>query len=628
MTGTMRSLACSLMCLLALLTLGGCGTDEGASVAKRAGAGEAIVPGFFRDVAEEVGLRFHHFNGATGDFLFPEIAGSGVALLDYDSDGALDILVLQCDFLDRSKRPADALFPPKPGFKPGVRLFRNELIRTGKLQFTDVTEQAGIRYDGCAMGVAVGDYDNDGYPDVLITGFGGVKLFHNNGNGTFTDVTAKAGLDDPHWSTSAAFVELNRNGLLDLIIVHYVDFSVRHNPRCTGVGGERDYCGPQVFRPVPSRLYRNVGGGKFVDVTRQAGLQAAYGAGLGVAAADFDGDGWIDLYVANDGNSNQLWINRRHGTFEDRALVAGAALSSEGKPKAGMGVAVGDVANDGNEDIFITNMVEEGNTLHLNDGKGFFRDATREFGLFAPSLSFTGFGTGFFDYDNDGFLDLFVANGAVKAEESQRGTPWPYRQKNQLYRNVGGRKFIDVSEMSGPGLQLPGVGRGAAFGDLNNDGKIDIVISNNNGPIRVLLNETVTKNHYLQVLLEGTKSNRMGLGARVAVLRQNKPPLWRRAHTDGSYLSASDHRVHFGLGADPAIRAVVVIWPTGEAEAWEGVQADRLIKLREGSGRAWPVGRPLVRDGLRAKVQPPWWTGSGAMILWAVVQRVPLGTSR
>ena len=566
--------------LAALALMGG-----GASDRSSAAPGSVLR---FRNVAGETGIRFHHFTGATGDLLLPEIMGSGVAVFDFDGDGDLDILVMQGDLLDPAKSMAQARFPPPAGWSGGPRLYRNELVPSGVLRFTDVTEQSKIRFGGHGMGVAVGDYDNDGRPDLLLTGVGRVALLRNNGDGTFSDVTQKAGIEDTRWSVSAAFVDYDRDGFLDIVIVHYVSFSVRNNPSCRGFAGERDYCGPQNFRPVPSRLYRNLGDGRFADVTRQAGLEAVYGAGLGVGVGDFDGDGWLDLYIANDRNPNQLWMNRREGRFEDTALLAGAALSGDGRAQAGMGVAVGDVHGDGHEDVFVTNMRNEGNVLYRNNGSAGFTDVTAAAGLRGPSLPYTGFGAEFFDADNDGWLDLFVSNGAVSVVDALRGSPYPYRERNSLYHNQGGGRFVDVTRSAGPGLEGADVARGAAFGDLNGDGRIDIVVSNNNGPPRVLLNETRTQNHYLFVALEGVRSNRMGLGARVGLIRADKPTLWRRARTDGSYLSASDARVHFGLGPDPAIQAVVVEWPGGQRELWDTVQADRVIKLREGTGRPAP----------------------------------------
>ena len=570
-----------------MLMLAGCGWQGPARSERPISNEPSSGPGaVFRDVAAETGLNFRHFTGATGEFFMPEIMGSGVALIDYDGDGDLDVFLVQGAMLDTSKTPAQSLFPPAPGWKPGCRLFRNELVPSGKLQFTDVTEQAGVNFSGYGMGVAVGDYDNDGYPDLYVTGFGRNALYHNNGNGSFTEVTKDAGVEDTSWSTSAAFVDYDRDGRLDLFVVHYVDFTVKGNFKCTGIAGERDYCGPQVFHPVPSRLLHNEGNGRFTDVTRKAGIATAFGSGLGVTCADFNGDSWTDIYVANDRNPNQLWLNKGNGTFEDVALISGAAFNADGKASAGMGVTAGDFDNDGAEDIFVTNLTGEANTLYVNTGKGFFHDATMQFGLAAPSIPFTGFGTEWFDYDRDGYLDLFVANGAVVAVDALRGSPYPYHQKNQLFRNLEGRSFRNVSETSGPALELSEVSRGAAFGDLNNDGSIDIVVTNNNGPVRLLLNQAGQGRHYLEVKLEGLKVNRAGLGAQVGVFRSGRKPLWRRAHTDGSYLSANDGRIHFGLGDDPVIQQVVVRWPGGKNEAWTAIAADKCVTFREGTGKS------------------------------------------
>jgi hypothetical protein len=541
----------------------------------------------FREAAAETGLRFQHFTGATGQFYLPEIMGSGVALLDYDGDGDLDVFLVQGTVLEPGKSVSDARFPPPAGWKPGNRLFRNMLKETGKLQFVDVTDQAGLNhvdYDvGYGMGVAVGDYNNDGYPDLFVTNFGSNILYRNNGNGTFTDVTREAGLADAGWSASAAFVDYDRDGYLDLYVTHYLDFTVRGNRECFDPAGERDYCPPSAYKPVLHRLYRNMGNGKFQDVTQAAGIDAAVGPGLGVICADFNGDGWPDIYAANDGAANLLWLNNGNGAFREAALLSGAAYSEDGVARAGMGVTAGDFDETGNESIFVTNLTREGAGLFRNKGHAEFTDATREFGLYQPTFPYTGFGVHWFDYDNDGRPDLYIANGAVTIVESLRGTPYPYHQKNLLLHNEGAR-FRETSGEAGPAFQLSEVARGAAFGDIDNDGRIDIVVANNNGPARLLLNETTPKGHWLEIRLQGVKCNRDGIGARVAVLREGQKPLWGRAHTDGSYLSASDVRVHFGLGQNPKAQ-VLVEWPDGSKEKWDQVRADSLIILRQGTGK-------------------------------------------
>jgi hypothetical protein len=536
----------------------------------------------FRDAAAETGLRFHHFTGAAGRYYMPEIMGSGAALLDYDNDGDLDVYLVQGAPLEPGGKP---LFPPPVGWQPGNRLFRNELVPSGTLRFTDVTAAAGVGHIGYGMGAATGDFDGDGFLDLYVTNFGANVLYRNTGDGAFRDVTREAGAGDPRWSSSASFVDYDRDGRLDLFVANYVDFTVRGNKRCYAATGELDYCTPKVYRPVPSRLLRNLGGGRFEDATERAGIGAAYGPGLGVVAADFNGDGWPDFYVANDTAANLLWLNQRNGAFREAALESGAAYAADGMARAGMGVSAADFDGDGDDDIVVTNLTREGLTLFRNDGKGAFEDATLQFGLAEPTFPYTGFGAAWFDADNDGRLDLFLANGAVTIMESQRGSPYPFRQRNQLLQNPGdGRRFVERTAAAGPGFELQEASRAAAFGDLDNDGDIDIVVANNNGPARLLLNETPSRRHWLTVRLEAAAGNRLGLGARVAVLRPGAPPLWRRAHTDGSYLSAGDCRVHFGLGDTAAVDVVLVEWPDGTRERFQSIPPDCIVTLRKGRG--------------------------------------------
>lgn len=543
----------------------------------------ASEPHPFREAAIEVGLEFEHVNGGVGRFYLPEIMGAGGALLDYDGDGDLDVLLLQGGPFDQVGSDSRA--------KPGHRLFRNDLTNAAvggakRLRFTDVTAQAGLLRGDYGMGVAVGDYDNDGDPDVFITNFGPNRLYQNNGDGTFSDVTqtSGAGLDDPRWSTSASFADYDGDGDLDLFVANYVDFTARDNKICHDPVGVRDYCGPLRFRPVPDRLFRNDGRGKFSDVTEAAGISKADGAGLGVAAADFNDDRRLDFYVANDASANQLWINQGDGTFLDEALLAGVALSMDGLPEGSMGLAVGDADNDGDVDMFVTNITGETHAYYRNRGGGAFEDARLLAGLGAPTAPYTGFGTDWCDYDGDGWLDLFVANGAVTLLEAVSGSRLPFGQRNQLFRNRGGARFEDVTAASGPAFQLSEVSRGAAFGDIDNDGDVDVLVTNNNGRVRLLLNEIGARQHWIQVRLEGVQDNRQGLGARVGVRRKNRPTLWRRARTDGSYLSGSDPRVHFGLGHDPAVDAVVVEWPSGRREMWAAPTVDSVATLTQGTG--------------------------------------------
>jgi enediyne biosynthesis protein E4 len=541
----------------------------------------------FRDVASQTGLNFHHFNFATGRHYMPEIMGAGVALFDYDNDGDLDVYLVQGAPLD----PAGKLrSPPPPGWKPGNRLFKNMLAETGELRFIDVTEKAGVGHIGYGMGVAVGDYDNDSFLDLYVTNFGHNVLYHNNGNGTFTDVTLEAGVDDLHWSTSAAWLDFDGDGFLDLFVCNYVDFTVKGNRGCFSILGEPDYCTPKMYHAVPSRLFRNLRNGKFEDVTEACGINSVYGPALGVVCADFNGDGRTDVFVANDTAANQLWLNQNDGSFRESALDAGVAYSMDGLPKAGMGVTLADVENDGGQVLLVTNLTREGVTAFRGDRRGQFDDVTAELGLLQSTFGYTGFGVQWFDYDNDGRLDLFIANGGVTLSGSGRSGASRYAQRNQLFHNEGrGRPFRDTSPLAGAAFQIEDVSRAAAFGDIDNDGAIDIVVTNNNGPVRLLQNQVGKSRHWLIVKLESPKTNRFAIGALVTVLRHGQDTLRRRVHTDSSYLSASDVRVHFGLGDKPDVEAVIVRWPDGSQERFGETKSDRIITLRQGSGKRIPL---------------------------------------
>jgi hypothetical protein len=538
--------------------------------------------GVFVESAASAGLNFTHVNGANGKYYIAEEMGAGVALFDYDNDGDLDVFLVQGGPLDEQS-PSQT-----PGY-PTSRLFRNDLTRgpDGKpqLHFTDVTEKAGLGLRAYGMGVAVGDYDNDGDLDLFITTFGPDYLYRNNGDGTFTDVTKEAGVSDPLWSTSATFFDYDRDGDLDLFVANYLDFTLAGNKTCTDTAGAADYCGPRNYHPVPDRLYRNDGNGHFTDVTEASGISRADGAGLGVVADDFNGDGWLDLYVANDATPNQLWINHHDGTFVDEGLLSGAALNAAGNPEGSMGIAAGDFDADGDEDLFVTNIIGETFVLYRNDGKGNFEDARVQTGIAAMTANVTGFGTDWFDYDNDGWLDLFVANGGVNVIESQRGQPNPFRMKNQLFHDTGNGRLVDASREGGPAFQQAEVSRGAAFGDIDNDGDTDIVVTTNGGPVRLLLNQGTPGTHWIDIALQDSPGNRFGLGARIGIERSGKPTLWRRVHTDGSYLSASDVRAHAGLGPSTSIDDIVVQWVDGTRERWTGMTADHVVTLKRGTGK-------------------------------------------
>jgi hypothetical protein len=541
-------------------------------------------PPIFKDVAEQAGLRFQHYNGMTGKFYLPEITGSGGALFDFDNDGDLDVYLVQSTVLEPNTRPATTLFPWRGAEPPRGKLFRNELSARGALSFTDVTEQSGIVATGYGMGAAVGDVNNDGLPDLYLTNLGPNQMYLNKGGGKFVDITKEGGTGDPRWSTSASFVDYDRDGWLDLMVVNYADFSVTNSPNCFAATTARDYCTPRVFRSPGNRLFRNKGNGTFEDMTVAAGVEKEFGHGLGVVTADFNDDGWPDIYVANDGDPNQLWTNQKNGRFINDALLAGAAVNRNGQAEAGMGVDAGDFDGNSTDDIFITHLMDETNTLYVNMGQGLFEDRTREAALGKPGRRFTGFGTLFFDYDNDGWLDLFVANGAVQllAQLVREKHPFPLGQPNQLFRNTGKGRFDEIVEPAGAEMQLLEVSRGAAFGDVDNDGDTDVLVTNNNGPARLLLNQTGNQNHWLGLRLVA-KNGRDMLGAQVDVVTSSDNVLRRRARTDGSYLVANDPRVLTGLGTLSQIKAVRVRWPNGTVEEWKSLPVDRYTTLKEGT---------------------------------------------
>ena len=370
------------------------------------------------------------------------------------------------------------------------------------------------------------------------------------------------------------------------MVVNYAIFSTTNSPTCYAATSARDYCTPRVFQAPGNRLFHNKGGGTFEDVTVRAGVEKEFGHGLGLVTADFDGDGWTDIYVANDGDPNQLWINQKDGTFKNEALLAGAAVNRDGKPEAGMGVDAGDFDGNGTEDIFVTHLMDETNTLYVNLGKALFEDRTREAGLGMPGHRFTGFGTAFFDYDNDGWLDLLVVNGAVQLlpELMRKGYPYPLGQPNQLFHNDGRGKFVEVTDNIAAGFPLLEVSRGAAFGDLDNDGDTDVLVTNSNGPARLLLNQVGSRNHRLGLRLISKDASRFALGARVEIVISKNNVLWRRARTDGSYLSANDPRVLVGLGGATAVDTVRVRWPDGAVEEWKNPPVDQYTTLKEGTG--------------------------------------------
>jgi enediyne biosynthesis protein E4 len=540
--------------------------------------GQVPVP--FADATAASGLDFVHVNGAAGQLELPEVIGAGGALFDFDNDGDLDLFAVQGAML--SPTPPDTTAPRS-------RLYRNDRSGGG-VRFTDVTDRSGIVAAGSGMGAATGDIDNDGWTDLYLTYLGRNRLFRNNGDGTFADVTAKAGVAVERWSVSATFFDYDRDGWLDLFVASYVDFRPGMKRECFSAGSARDYCNPAVYEPVPDTLFHNNRDGTFADVSARAGLVRSPSRGLGVLATDVNGDGWLDLYVANDGDPNQLWINQAgSGAFTNEALLTGVAVDRHGRAQGSMGIDAADIDGDGDEDLFVTNLDNEGNALYRNIGQGLFEDRTVEAGLFR--LGFTGFGARFLDYDNDGWLDLVVANGAVRhlSGQARTGEPYPLKQRSQLFHNDGGRRFVDVSGSAGPAFAALQVARGIATGDIDNDGDSDVVLFNNSGPAKLLVNDSGSRRHWIGIRAIDGRYRRDALQARIVLAGRNGRDRWRRIQTDGSYATSGDPRVLFGLGADVSRQTIRVHWAGGQVEEFAGLDIDRYWVLE--SGKAPRVSR-------------------------------------
>jgi hypothetical protein len=580
--------------VLALLALAGCrsSSNDAARASQSESAGQTPT-GWFTDATDASGLHMTHFNGMAGDFYYPEVMAPGVALFDYDNDGDLDVFVPQGRMLD-NKTVDQALVKPELPLRG--RLFRNDLPAGDGghhgIRFTDVTEASGIVQTSYGMGATTGDFNNDGCVDLYVTALGRNQLFRNDCTGSFTDVTADSRTGDPGWSVSAAFVDIDRDGWLDLFVGHYVRYSIASNIRCYSVTGLTDYCPPNVYRAEPSHLFRNNRNGTFTDVTARAGMAAEYGAALGVSTADYNRDGWIDIHVSNDSTPNQLWINQKNGTFTNTALLAGTAVSPEGEAKANMGVDAGDFDNDGDEDLFIGELLGQGAQLYVNDGSGTFSENAARSGVRAPSLAVTTFGTGWLDVDNDGWLDLVTVNGSVThaVEALARKERFALQQPKQLFRNLGTGRFEDATARAGQAFATREVGRGLAMGDLDNDGDTDLVVGNDAGPVRVLLNMVGQQKPWAGVRLVD-RNGRDAFGALVVIPRtaaaQDRPGgsggtmMIRRARVDGSYASANDPRVLIATpGALP--EAVDVQWPDGTMSR-HSIAPGRYLTIKQGS---------------------------------------------
>jgi len=522
----------------------------------------------FTDVARVSGIAFEHVYSPEKKYIVESMSG-GVAMFDYDNDGNLDIYFVNSLTVDLARAHK----------KTRSALYHNN----GDGTFSDVTDKAGVGDIGFGMGVVTGDYNNDGFEDFYVTCLGPNHLFRNNGNGTFTDVTAKAGVSDPRWSTGAAFVDYDNDGKLDLFVSNYVDFTLDHLPEF-GVGrtcqfkGTPVQCGPRGLPGAGDSLFHNNGDGTFTDVSSKAGVSDPNGYyGLGVICSDFDDDGLVDIFVANDSTPNFLYHNNGNGTFKEIGFVAGTAVNESGSEQGSMGVTLGDYDHDGRLDLFITNFDDEYNILYHNDGKGSFTDVSFRSKVAQVSLAYVGWGTQFFDYDNDGWVDLFVTNGHVYPQRN------PYRQRELLHHNNRDGTFAEVAASSGKALMVERVGRGVAVGDLDNDGDLDVVVNDLDGAPQLLRNDGGNANNSLLLKLMGTKSNRDGIGARVKVVSGDLTQV-DEVHSGGSYLSQNDQRLNFGFGERRTVDLIEVRWPSGVVDKLTNVKPNEIVTIKEGAG--------------------------------------------
>ncbi|MEX2261354.1 MAG: CRTAC1 family protein [Bryobacteraceae bacterium] len=528
----------------------------------------------FTDISAISGINFRHQASRTAQKYLPESMGAGVAMLDYNKDGHLDLFFVN----------GAALLDPMPAGKQADKSdarFWNRLYRSdGGGAFTDVTKEAGLSGHSYGMGAAVGDFDNDGWPDLYVTGLGRNTLYRNNGDGTFGDITEKAGVGGGGWSAGACFVDYDRDGRLDLIVARYLEWNFSHNPYCgERKPGYRSYCHPDQFQPISHLAYRNNGDGTFRDVSKESGIAAHPGKGLGIAINDFDRDGWPDVLIANDSFPQQLFRNKTDGTFEELGAIQGVGYDEDGRTFAGMGVDFADYDNDGWSDIVVNALANQRYALFRNN-KGSFDYVSGPSGVSRITMLHSGWGMRFIDYDNDGWKDVFVGQGHVMDNIELTQPSIRYLEPVLLMRNEQGR-FQDVSKDSGAPFRAPIAARGVAFGDLNNDGFLDAAINCNDGPAVILRNEGGNGNHWLLVDTVGTAGNRDGIGAKLRLVSEAGLEQHAVVSTAGSYLSASDKRVHFGLGRDRAARLLEVTWPSGAVQRIEKIAADQVLTVRE-----------------------------------------------
>lgn len=526
----------------------------------------------FIDATKDSGITFKHVSSPEKRYIVESMSG-GVAMLDYDNDGYLDIYFVNSLTVDLLKSTS----------KPQSELYRNN----GNGTFANVTAKAGVGDVGWGMGVCAGDYNNDGWVDLYVTCLGPDHLFKNRGDGTFADVTKEAGVGDPRWSTGAAFVDYDNDSYLDLMVSNYVDFDVNNLPeqgRLCKYRGIDVQCGPRGLKGAGDTLYRNNGNGTFTDVSVKAGVADPNGYyGLGIVCSDFDGDGWIDIFVANDATPNFLYRNNGNGTFKDIGFISGAAVNENGSEQACMGVTVGDYNHDGKFDIFATNFSQEYNVLYRGQAANLFADVSYAAKVAEVSMPYVGWGTKFFDYDNDGWLDLFVANGHVYPQVDNANLDAGYRQRKLLHRNNRDGTFSEIAAQSGDALMEKRVSRGVAFGDIDNDGDIDLVINDLDGSPQLLRNEGGGANNSVLIKTIGERSNRDGIGARVKVISQDLTQI-DEVRSGASYISHNDLRLHFGLEKRTKIDLIEVRWPSGAIEKIEGVAANKILVIKEGKG--------------------------------------------